>query len=308
MQKLDPKAFDRARRVMFEHARPLDRARFRYLFESGPSEDVLDALRAFANPDGGFGHGLEPDLQLPGSSVMVTTHAIHPLREIGAGDDAPLVQGAIRYLVDTWDASLPGWPDIPPEVNDHPHAPWWHRNAASGPRPEFAWGNPEADVVAALHDHPELVPDDLLRKVTELALARLDRTPAPCDPYIALCFLRLADAAPAEVRAPILERVSADARSILDLDPAAVAANHFQPWWLAESASAPLAGPLGPEIELSLDAEIARQHDDGYWEPRWSWGPQYPEAWAEARSELLGSETLRTLLALRGWGRIEDCA
>ena len=302
MQTLDPKAFDRARRFMLDHARPLDRARFRFLFDAGPAGDVRDALRAYANPDGGFGHGLESDFQLPDSSVMATSHAFHPLREIGADDDCDLVQGALRYLAEAWNASRPGWEDVPERVNEFPHAPWWQRATGGAPRP---WGNPEADVIAAFHEHPAQLPDGLLERVTRLALDQLERVEPPCERYIALCYLRLADAAPAAVRGPILERLQGDAREMLDLDPAVLAASEFQPWWLAGSRDAPLAGPLRPEIELGLDGEIARQHDDGYWEPRWSWGPEFPDAWQRARSELLGSETLRTLLALRGWGRFE---
>ena len=36
--------------------------------------------RFFQNDDGGFGHGLEPDLRLAGSSVIVTTVALQHLR------------------------------------------------------------------------------------------------------------------------------------------------------------------------------------------------------------------------------------
>lgn len=307
MQTLDAKAFDRARRFMLGHARPLDRARYCFLFEGGPAADVREALRAFANPDGGFGNGLEPDFLLPDSSPMATTHAFHALREIDAGDDCELVQGAMRYLVARWDASRAGWQDVPDRVNEFPHAPWWNRGPGAAAQPEFAWGNPDADAIAAFHEHPELVADGFLDELTPLALARLEKTPAPCDRYIALCFLRLADAAPARVRAPILARLRDDAREILDLDPQALEACEFQPWWLAETSDAPLADALRPEIQAGLDREIARQHADGYWEPRWTWGGAYPEAWERARLELRGSETLRTLIALRGWGRIEAC-
>ena len=63
-----------ARAFIVAHARPLERAWYAYQFESGPAEAVLDTLAAFQNADGGFGHGLEPDVQLPNSS------AIDPLR------------------------------------------------------------------------------------------------------------------------------------------------------------------------------------------------------------------------------------
>ncbi|MBW2414255.1 MAG: hypothetical protein JRG76_07075 [Deltaproteobacteria bacterium] len=305
MRILDSKAFDRARRFMLARGRPLDRALFLFRFEAGPAEDVRRALSAYRNDDGGFGDGLEPDFQLPASSPMATSHAFHALREIGAGDDDALVAGAIRYLLEQVDPSREGWRDVPPEVNDFPHAPWWNRDASGTADPNFEWGNPDADIVAALHEHAALVPPDLLDDMTRTALERLASTPAPCPRYLAVCYLRLADAAPAAVRATIVSRLRADARSILDLDATALDAGEMQSWWLAGSPDSPLADLLQPELDANLDREIARQHADGYWEPRWTWGGAYPEGWARARSELLGSESLRTLLALRAWGRIE---
>ena len=50
--------FERARRFIFRNARPLDFARWRFAFEGGSREDVLAALAAYQNGDGGFGHGL----------------------------------------------------------------------------------------------------------------------------------------------------------------------------------------------------------------------------------------------------------
>ncbi len=305
MQTLDSKAFDRARRFMLDHGRPLDRARFLFGFQGGPADDVRQALSAYANGDGGFGRGLEPDFQLPASSPMATSHAFHALREIEADEADPLVAGAIRYLIAQVDPVRRGWRDVPPEVNDFPHAPWWQRDPAGTDDPDFDWGNPDADIVAALHEHASRVPAGLLDEMTRTALDRLAATPVPCPRYVAVCYLRLADAAPAGVRATIVERLRADARSILDLEAAALDAGEMQSWWLAGSPESPIADLLQPELDANLDREIARQHADGYWEPRWSWGGAYPEAWERARAELRGSETLRTLLALRAWGRIE---
>ena len=52
-----------ARGFMAGHGRVLDRRRFELLLDDGDPEPVLDALAAYRNPDGGYGHGLEPDLR-----------------------------------------------------------------------------------------------------------------------------------------------------------------------------------------------------------------------------------------------------
>ena len=73
MKTLTTASFSLARRFVEEKARPVDEALFAYTFEDGKPEAVWEALRSFANEDGGFGHGMEPDCRLPGSSVLGTT-------------------------------------------------------------------------------------------------------------------------------------------------------------------------------------------------------------------------------------------
>ena len=57
---------------MKRNARPLEYARWAYLFEGGSKEKVIDNLSAFQNSDGGFAHGLEPDSMLPESNAIDT--------------------------------------------------------------------------------------------------------------------------------------------------------------------------------------------------------------------------------------------
>ena len=60
-------AIEQAHSFVTTHARLLDRRRFELLFAGGAAQGVLDALGAYANDDGGFGWGLEPDHRVPGS-------------------------------------------------------------------------------------------------------------------------------------------------------------------------------------------------------------------------------------------------
>ncbi|HLY32861.1 MAG TPA: hypothetical protein VKQ36_17690, partial [Ktedonobacterales bacterium] len=57
-------------------ARLLERRRFAYLFLDGERQAVLDALRPYQNPDGGFGNGLEPDIRAPVSQSVPTWTAL----------------------------------------------------------------------------------------------------------------------------------------------------------------------------------------------------------------------------------------
>ena len=77
-------AQERARAFIDTQGRPLERSLYAYHFEDGSAEAVLAELGRFQNDDGGFGHGIEPDLQTPDSSVLGTTVALQTLRSLHA--------------------------------------------------------------------------------------------------------------------------------------------------------------------------------------------------------------------------------
>ena len=64
--------YEKARGFIYRNARPLDLALWKYHFENGNREDVLTALMAYQNADGGFGHALEADSFNPNSAPIQT--------------------------------------------------------------------------------------------------------------------------------------------------------------------------------------------------------------------------------------------
>jgi hypothetical protein len=107
---------------MLAAARLLDRHRLATLLHGAPLAPVLDALRAYRNPDGGFGHGLEPDVRAPESEPAATLHALEVLGEIGALDD-PMVTDAAAWVATIANPDG-GVPFVLPTAAAHPHAPW----------------------------------------------------------------------------------------------------------------------------------------------------------------------------------------
>ena len=99
MKLLTGDSFKKARTFVMEQGRELERRLLSYYFDDGTSAAVLDELANYQNQDGGFGNGLEPDLQLPNSSVITTTIALRILREVGATSNDEIVQKAIQYLL-----------------------------------------------------------------------------------------------------------------------------------------------------------------------------------------------------------------
>jgi hypothetical protein len=86
-----------AERFVLSNARLLDRHRLAVLLHGAPVEPVLDALRAYHNLDGGFGHALEPDIRAPTSEPSSTLHALMVLAGVGALDD-PMVGEAAAWV------------------------------------------------------------------------------------------------------------------------------------------------------------------------------------------------------------------
>ena len=111
--QLSIEAQNAARVFVNSQARPLEQALYAFHFQGGEADAVLAALSSFQNADGGFGNGLEPDVQLANSSAIVTTVGLQHLRDLKAGADNLPVQQAMAYL-------LHDLRSIDPDVADHP--------------------------------------------------------------------------------------------------------------------------------------------------------------------------------------------
>jgi len=112
-----------AKNFMATHARLLDRRRFELLVGEGSADAVLNALEAYRNPDGGYGHGLEPDLRSATSQTGAALHAFEVFDDI-----APLTSPRTVELCD-WlsSVSLPdrGVPFALPIPDPAGCAPFW---------------------------------------------------------------------------------------------------------------------------------------------------------------------------------------
>lgn len=111
-----------AERFLLTNGRVLERHRLAVLLHGGPADRVLAALRVYRNPDGGFGHALEPDARGAHSEPLSTQAALDALDEVGGLQD-PMVADALTWIATI---ALPdgGVPFALPAVLDAPHAPW----------------------------------------------------------------------------------------------------------------------------------------------------------------------------------------
>lgn len=127
MKRLSKEEFQRIRQWVYLFARHLDITRWQYWFENGSREAVADALMVYQNPDGGFGHGLEPDNMNPNSSPFPTFMAWEILQEIGCDSkDYPMIQDIMRYLENCEYVTDKGCYWAIPSNNEYPCQLWYH--------------------------------------------------------------------------------------------------------------------------------------------------------------------------------------
>jgi hypothetical protein len=297
--RLPRERFARALAFIEATARPLDKALLAFsLGEAGPAP-VLNALVGYQNGDGGFGHGLEPDLATPASSAIATSIGLRVLSEVDADASHPMVRAALAWLDQAVDGGV--WPIVPAQVDLAPHAPWWSWSTDLAENWNGFAFNPSAELLGYLYRWRGAAAAGLL----EAAEARLRRTLADVriieGAYDLKCAARLARApgAPADLRKQLVERV---VRSELAHDPAD---EHGSALDLAPTPASPLAEPLAGRIDAAIDALIDAQEADGGWPLFWDWGFVDADAWAKAKADWRGLLTREALQTLSAWRRVE---
>jgi hypothetical protein len=142
--------FTRARDFLLREGRLLDRRLFAVLFEGADPAGAVDVLRGYQNPDGGFGHGLEPDKRCPDSLPIDVEAALRAMVTAGHVDE-PMVRRACDWLASV--ASPDGAVALSfPVMEPYPRAEHWTEWTYT---PGF---NPTAGLAGLLHeagiDHP----------------------------------------------------------------------------------------------------------------------------------------------------------
>jgi hypothetical protein len=108
---------------IFSNGRLLERKLYSYCFENGNKEDVIKALLAYQNSDGGFGNGLEPDLLVPDSTGIGAETAMFYLDLLGDTDNI-ITDKLFDWITQAQNEE--GYIDHPPEnMYNYPFQRWW---------------------------------------------------------------------------------------------------------------------------------------------------------------------------------------
>jgi hypothetical protein len=278
---------DAARRFVLANSRLIDRHRMAFLLDGAPAARVITALRAYRNPDGGFGHALEPDIRAPESEPAAAVEALRLLAGLGALDD-PMVPDLAAW-VSTVAEPDGGVPFMLPTAADSPHAPF----LSPAPGSSFLTYALAGALWQARSDEPWLA------RATEWSWAGLEA--GGLGAYGVKCALEFLDAVPDEAQArEALERL----REHIQPDGSMPVTGGTEDERLTALVLSPHPGArsrtlfTAEQIEAGLDELEQGQQDDGGWTFDWV-------AWAEGQSvDARSAMTLHALTVLRAHERI----
>jgi hypothetical protein len=277
-----------AEAFVYANARLLDRRRTEVLLHGAPAGRVVDALRAYANDDGGFGSALEPDVRGPNSEPAAALHALEVLAGVGALDD-PMVSGLAKWVAGVAEADG-GVPFVLPATAQYPHAPWM---VPSDGGSHLTFG------LAAILGQAR-VSSPWVERGTAWCW-RILEGPEPLGGYLLKFALDFLDATPDAARAEaVIDRL----RPLIRADGSVPVAGGTEDEKLLPLTLAPRPGARSRALFTpdQIDADLERlerdQQQDGGWVFDWlAWSPGQSAEWR-------GLLTLRALALLQAHDRL----
>lgn len=307
MKKLSKNSFEKASQIIKESARPLEKLIYQDYFHQPCQEEIVSELKKYQNNDGGFGHGIEPDFRLPLSSPMASSVAFHHLMKYDLNDESiGVIKSGIKYFENAFIPECNGWFVLSKEVNDYPHAPWWHFNEKEGMTViDKNWGNPSAEIIGYLYKYRDFVSNLNIEELLNFALDYWNNKSKFASENEIYCYISLYNIIPDQYSKMLESKISEGIQQHICKEVAD---------WKDKYVPKPLDFVTDPEsnrfgisdelIEKNLDLWVDILTENKKLEPTWAWN-DYKDEWKKARNEWTGLLTLNALICLNKFGRIE---
>jgi hypothetical protein len=308
--------YQSVRRWMYRNARPLDLARWQFHFENGNQANVLSALQAYQNEDGGFGHALEPDSWNPNSSPYTTLIAIHILEEIQFRDsNHAVIKKILGYLGSTPEFNGETWSAIISSNNDYPHAPWWTDQT-------YDWGfNPTAALAGFMLYHASK-DEPLYKQAKSIAVAAVDRylfgTMPDGGPYQhvrregeiqsltkMLNFIEELDIRQEFNITGTRTALKQAAELFIEKDDSKWNAYCWKPSVFVKSPDSMFYPGNEKAIDTELSYILNKRNPEGVWDIAWSWGA-YEKEFAISANWWKANLVIENLLMLRAFEKFDQ--
>lgn len=258
---------EEAKTFLYKAGRLLDRRRFEHLFAEGPREAVIDALRVYQNPDGGFGNALEPDIRCPDSQPVPTEMALILMDETGLYEP-DLLDGIIRYLRAI---TLPegGFPLVFRSAGRYPHAPWW-----AAEQDHLPSVNPTGRIIGLLYKQnvrTDFYEEEWFQRNVSYLWHAMGQG-VPEDYHEAIHWITFLEHTPEQEKArsywPVIDEWLQRPGTI-ERDPDAGGYVHKVLDWAPSRDSYAKRFLAEEEVERHLQALAAQQQEDGGWPISW---------------------------------------
>lgn len=308
MNMLKISDFEEIKCWMYRNARPLDLARYQYHFEHGSAENVLSALVAFQNEDGGFGHALDSDNWNPNSTPYNIGLAIETFRELEIyNPHHPIIEKAFLFLDSGMYFTEKGWAFSVPTNNDYPHAPWLGYNEASNDQNEYmTTGNLVgyilrcADKDSSLYQKALSLTDDMIGTLRQLETLEEHQVGAFCTLLKDILCANLTDRFDSVY---LSERLCEMVNASIERDPAKWPFYSMRPSQYIDSQQSIFYHGNEQIVDKEMDYILSTRHAGGVWDISWKWS-EYPKEFAISERWWQGYWAIRNLMNLKSFGRL----
>lgn len=263
-------------------------------FLEDTDQEIVNELKKYQNDDGGFGHGLEPDIRLPFSNVASTDIAIYALdfvKDFFVKEE--MIQRIVNYYENCFDYDIKSWTIVPQTVDDFPRAVWWNFSNVNS----FTYGNPNPEIIGFLYQNRRyLTKIDIvaqINKVIEYINNQFEKEADMHNIQSVLQFYKRMDKDVKNVIKTVLQRVI-DAELEKSKDHWDEYA--FEPYLVASIDKMLLSNHLD-QLSSNFD-NLLQKLNNGLIEPKWQWY-QFDDVFEEIKHEWSGLLTLKVVQALR---------
>jgi hypothetical protein len=275
-----------AETFIWNNARLLERRLFSFLFKGGRRQDVIAALSAYQNEDGGFGNALEPDKRTPSSQPIDQEVALRILDD--AGFDTKIAEDVCDFLMSIT-TEEGGVPFVLPSVRDAPRAEWW--NTEDNPPASI---NPTASIAGLLHKHK--FQHVWLEKATEYSWRKIEGLKDASE-HDLLCLAIFLENVPDQDRAEkVFQKIGEKIKKQTAFDPQAPGYSFRPLTWAPTPDSLCRSLFEDNQIDSHLKALAAQQQEDGGWPISW------PAISPACELEYRGVVTIGALKTLKAYG------
>jgi hypothetical protein len=298
---LNKAKFEKVSMFVKNNARPLDIAVFKYIFENDKLENAYGELKKYQNLDYGLGKGLEPDFKTPISSNMATAFAFQYFHNLNVKELPDFLLQSLNFFNNSYNKKFKMWYPVPKEVNDTPHAIWWEYNESNYSKEEY-WGNPTVEIIGYLMKYKNDFDKDELENLKQKAIERLLNADT-IETHELQCYSRLISLLD-EDNAELAKKMEEQVVKTVEQDPRKWQGYVTKPSAFIQDPKSKYFKLLESAFEEELNQMIQQQEMDGGWYPSWQW-PTYPETWKTVQIEIAGMLTVKNLILLKRFNRIE---